>query len=182
VIKGTKHSEETRKKLCENHVGTLGKHPSKETRHKMSLAKSGENNPLFGKRHSKETRKKMSENNVGNKGKHLSEETRRKMRLAALNRIEKLHGPVYPNYNPSACTLIEEYGKANGYLFQHAENGGEYHIPELGYWVDGYDKEKNVVIEVYEPFHRRTSTRDAARKGEITKHLGCEFIVLHTYK
>ena len=44
----------------------LGKHPSEESRKKMSDAKKGENNYLFGKHHSVEARKKMSEANKGN--------------------------------------------------------------------------------------------------------------------
>ena len=44
----------------------LGKHPSEESRKKMSEAKKGENNYWFGKHHSAEARKKMSEANKGN--------------------------------------------------------------------------------------------------------------------
>ena len=44
----------------------LGKHPSEESRKKMSETKKGENNYLFGKHHSAEARKKMSEANKGN--------------------------------------------------------------------------------------------------------------------
>ena len=55
-------------------------------------------------------------------------------------------------------------------------NGGEFHIKEMGYWVDGYDSDKNVVVEYYEKAHKRTTERDARRKQEIVDHLGCEFI------
>ena len=44
----------------------LGKHPSEESRKKMSEAKKGENNYWFGKHRSAEARKKMSEANKGN--------------------------------------------------------------------------------------------------------------------
>ena len=58
----------------------FGKHPSAETRQKMSDAKKGENNPMFGKPKSDETRQKISENNSRYwKGKNLSAETRKKM-------------------------------------------------------------------------------------------------------
>jgi hypothetical protein len=59
---------------------------------------------------------------------------------------------------------------------QHAENGGEFHIKELGYWVDGYSKEKNIVLEYYEPFHQNQVERDKRRKQEIIEHLRCQFI------
>jgi len=36
-------------------------------------------------------------------------------------------------------------------------NGGEHFIPELGYWVDGYDKNKNIVIEYYETRHHKNN-------------------------
>ena len=83
-----------------------------------------------------------------------------------------------PCYNPNACILIEEYGKEHGFNFQHAENGGEVRV--IGYSLDGYDKEKNVVIEVDEPSHRWKVEYDARRQKEIEEHLGCKFIRLKT--
>lgn len=110
-------------------------------------------------------------------------ETRRKMRLGAIQRVQNQlidGGQVYPSYNMNACQLIDEYGKKNGYDFQHALNGGEFFISHLGYWVDGYDKEKNVVIEVDEQHHFNAAgklrERDVYRQNEIQKHLGCDFI------
>jgi hypothetical protein len=109
-------------------------------------------------------------------GKHHSDDTKRVLRIKASKRMKELG--VYPAYNPEACGKIEEYGKEHGYNFQHAENGGEYHIKELGYWVDGYDKEKNVVIEYMENHHNRTSQikKDKKRKEEIVEFLNCKFI------
>jgi hypothetical protein len=71
---GTKYSEETKRKMSDNHLDFSGrKHPnfgkrykrSEETKKKMSQNHanvSGENNPNFGKRYkrSEETKKKMS--------------------------------------------------------------------------------------------------------------------------
>ena len=54
----------------------LGKHPSEESRKKMSEAKKGKPSWIKGKHHSEDTRKKMSE---ATKGKHHSEETRKKI-------------------------------------------------------------------------------------------------------
>jgi hypothetical protein len=58
----------------------FGKHPSEESRKKMSDAHSGENHHMFGKHHSEETIQKMSDAQSGenhhNFGKHLSEEHR----------------------------------------------------------------------------------------------------------
>jgi len=152
--------------------------------------------------YSKETLKKISESGKGrepwnkgkvgvqvawNKGKKQPEKTKRKIsksrRLTAIKQIEerKLNGDqLYPNYNPTACRLIDAYGEQHGYTFQHAENGGEYHIKELGYWVDGYDAERNTVIEVDEAHHfdneGNLTERDIRRQAEIESYLGCEFI------
>ena len=70
---GKHPSEESRKKISE---AKKGKHLSEDTRKKLSESLNGENNPMFGKHHSEDTRKKMSE---ATKGKHLSEETRTKL-------------------------------------------------------------------------------------------------------
>lgn len=145
--------------------------------------KLGSKNPFYGKIHSEESRKKMSHVGVDNPfyGKKHTKETRRRMRLAVIQR-KKLGLTIYPRYNPDACRLIDEYGKKHGYSFQHAENGGEFYIKELGYWVDGYDTKQNVVIEVYEPKHYEPGKRikDIARQKEIEKYLKCEFIILNT--
>jgi len=120
---------------------------------------------------------------------HISEEKEiervRKIRTAWLKKIQKRleNGhQIHPNYNPVACKVIDIYGEQYGYNFQHAENGGEFHIEHLGYWVDGYDEEKNVAIEVDEPFHfdsnGNLSERDVSRQKEIMEELGCEFIRL----
>ena len=153
VKKGTKHSEKTKLKISE----TM-KEYRKNTINPFTLESS---------------RKKISEYRIGKKA---SVETKRKMRLTHLKRIEEINGYVYPNYNPEACKIIDNYGKENGYNFQHAENGGEHQIKELGYWIDGYDKDKNVVIEYYEKWHKKQSERDIQRKQEIIDLLDCKFI------
>jgi hypothetical protein len=86
-----------------------------------------------------------------------------------------------PKFNPNACSLIEEYGIKNGYNFRHALNGGEYKIKNLNFWVDGYDEEKNVVIEYYEKHHLlpKNLEKDKIRKEIIIQALKCEFIILY---
>lgn len=84
--------------------------------------------------------------------------------------------PYFPRFNPKGCAAIEEYGKKHGYNFKHALNGGEYHIKELGYFVDGYDVEQNVVIEYDELYHKYQTDKDYTREQRIVKHLKCKFI------
>lgn len=108
-------------------------------------------------------------------------ETIQKIRKATIKYLtEQVTGQLAPRYNVNSISIIEEYGRDNGYNFQHAENGGEYYISELGYWVDGYDKENNVVIEIDEPHHfdrdGNLTPRDIRRQVEIENLLNCKFI------
>ena len=110
-------------------------------------------NKATKKKLSKETKQKLSEQKIGKNnhryGKKATEEHREKMRIAALNRIKKQG--IMVAFNPVACKFIEDFGKKNGYKFQHALNGGE--ICLSGFPVDGYDKDKNIVFEYDEPHH-----------------------------
>ncbi len=127
--------------------------------------------------YSAESIKRMSK---AHKGYKATRSHKNKLRIVAIKRIENRYGQCIPNYNPIACKLIDEYGKQNNYNFQHAENGGEYYIKELGYWVDGYDKEKNVVIEIDEEYHfdvyGNLKIKDIKRQKEIENYLNCKFI------
>ena len=95
---------------------------------------------------------------------------------------EKLSGrDNWPNYNKKSIKIIDEFGKENGYNFQHAENGGEvFVISKQGnaYYVDGYDKKNNIVVEYYERQHKYNKEYDTIRQKEITERLGCEFHII----
>src|SRR3989304_9591541 len=166
-------TEEIRKNMSKSHIG---KHHSEETKQKISKTGTGKTRKPF----SEETKRKMSEANRGMLGKHHSEITKRKMRLSAIKRIETSLGTAIPNYNIGACKIIEDYGIANGYNFQRAENGGEFYIKTLGYYVDGYDKDKNVVVKVDEQHHfdrnGNLKEKDITRQREIQNFLSCNFI------
>lgn len=147
-----------------------------------SMARKGKSSWNKGKPRTLEEKKNISRAIKEGKAKSTykpTEEHKRKIRLAILERIRNCKGQIQPQYNPTACKVIDEYGKQHGYNFQHAENGGEYHIRELGYWVDGYDKEKNTVIEYYESYHHdEKQKRDLQRQKEIVNYLKCDFIIL----
>ncbi len=47
MLKGTKHSEKTKKKMRKNHVGNTGNKCSEYTRIKLILCKTGDKNPMW---------------------------------------------------------------------------------------------------------------------------------------
>jgi len=102
-----------------------------------------------------------------------------KKRLRRIKEIErdKLNGnQIIPSYNPKACKIFDEISEKNNIHIQHAMNGGEYHIKELGYFVDGYDKENNVVYEYDEKYHKYQIEKDLIREEEIKNYLKCKII------
>lgn len=87
----------------------------------------------------------------------------------------------FHNYNKIGCEIINKYGLENGYNFQHAINGGEIHLKEINCYPDGYDKEKNVIIECCEPFHYRKgklTQKDIKRINKIKQLLKCKIIII----
>lgn len=184
---------EKQKRLCFNCTPRL---PCKdETKRKIGMKNSGIHNGMYGKTHSDEY-KNILRSKLKNKplvktkdgiekmkksllGRKHSDETKLKQRLSHINRL-KNNGWICPMHNKRACDFIDEYNKHNNYNFVHALNGGEFYIKELGYFVDGYDKENNVVFEYDEKHHfeidGNLKKRDIERMNEIKKLLNCKFI------
>lgn len=113
-------------------------------------------------------------------GKPHTEETKRKMRLSTLEYLKQQSGQIVPRYNRESIRYIEEYGKANNLHFMHAENGGEYFVSGLGYFLDGYDPINNVAIEFDEKHHFDANGQlkqpDIKREQQIVDLLKCKFI------
>ena len=197
AFKGKKHTTESKLLISKNHAdisgennpmfntngGMYNKTHTQETKNKI-----GDGNR--GKIVSKETREKISKikleyykNNISqSKGRKHNIETKRKMRISAIKRIEddKYNGnQFYPRYNKNSIIILQNYATKHNLDIQHAENGGEYYIKELGYWVDAYDINKNIVVEYYEKSHKYTTERDKNRENEIKKYLGCDFIIIN---
>ena len=183
-LRGKPLSPTHRKKISDGNKGKHNKVLSEETKQKISISHIGHHYNK-GIKFSKKARENMALAHIGkSKGPH-SEDHKTKIRLSLIKTIEnrKLNGnQIIPSYNKYACKIIEEYGKQNGYNFQHAENGGEYRIKELGYWVDGYDKDKNIVIEYYENKHKQNVDKDEIRKNQIINLLGCKFIEIKQWE
>ena len=87
------------------------------------------------------------------------------------------NGFIFPVFNRKACEYLDNLGKEKGWNLQHALNGGEYYIEALGYWVDGYDKKRNIVVEYDDPFHNKPlrMLKDENRMKEIKRYLQCQF-------
>lgn len=159
-----------------------------------SCSNVGKNNPFYNKHHTNEHITKLKINNPASrtdvrekiskalKQYNKTSEHRKKLRLAQINNISIRYysgNQISPNYNISSIPILNQVAKELGITdLQHAENGGEFYIKELGYWVDGYSKEKNIVIEYYEKHHNRKIEKDLQRQKEITNLLKCEFIII----
>ena len=175
----------------------------KEKSEKQSNMVCGEKNPFFGKVHTEETKEKISKSlkqsnkfnetmnskeyreKMSNKMKNriFSDEHIRKLRLKKIEQISKnkFNGnQVSPSYNPIGCEILDEISNEKNIHIQHAMNGGEFYIKHLGYWVDGYDKENNIVYEIDEKLHYdfngNLKEKDQKRQTQIEEYLGCQFI------
>lgn len=186
-----------------------GKHHTNETKetikekNKISVKKLWENEEYRNKvingmlnsdklkesRKSLEYRKKLSEillNSYEFYASHHNEEFSKKRRKLTCEQILKCreldgkYGLFIPNYNIKACKYFDKLMEEKNIHIQHALNGGEYCIRELGYFVDGYDKANNTVYEFDEQYHFKPNGElrdcDKIRQKEITDFLKCKFI------
>lgn len=196
-FKGRSHTDYSKKLISENHIDVSGENnpmfgresAMKGKKHKdVSLDKMSKSQK--GKKVSKEGRVNMSKSRIEYyktndgimKGKKHSDVSKSKMRLSRIKWIEdtKNNGnPIYPCYNKSSIKILEEYSTLNNLNIQHAENGGEFFIKELGYWLDGYDIDKNIVVEFNEKHHKYKLDRDIKRRNIIMKFLKCEFHIIN---
>ena len=74
-------------------------------------------------------------------------------------------------FNANACRFMDTFSSREGINLQHGLNGGECQF--IGYSLDGYDKEKNVVFEYDEPKHHALSMRqkDEERQRRLIEYL-----------
>lgn len=104
-----------------------------------------------------------------------SPEFAKNSRIRQIRRIEKqkLNGrPLLPcvgNEEESCLNILEEY-----LLIKIVRQKRV-----VGYFVDGYIEDANVVVEFYENQHRYKIERDEKRMQAIVKELGCVFFIIH---
>lgn len=113
------------------------------------------------------------------KDKKHSEASKSKIRKAVIKYLSALNGNFRVNYNKNACKYIDALNEKKGWNLQHAENGGEFEFE--GYFLDGYDKIRNIAFEYDEPRHysdvynNKLKEKDIYRQNFIIKKLGCKF-------
>lgn len=174
----TKLKADRRNSICQCCVGTVAisfrKPFSNETKKKIGSHRKGKTYKELGiEVDLKERGKKIS---LIKKGKKFSEQHKCSLRIARAEFIKNNGGG--PAFNIDACKYFDGLSKQNGWNLQHALNGGEHYICELGYWVDAYDKDKNIVVEYDEPAHYRNNDviqHDYNRMKNIITHLHCRF-------
>lgn len=112
-------------------------------------------------------------------GKKHSQKTKQYMRESTAKYLQTVNSTPC-RYNRDSIVVLEQIAKDHGWNIQHAENGGEFYTG-IGYFVDAYDKEKNIVLEYDEPKHyvdvenNILRQKDIHRQNEIIQHLKCEF-------
>ena len=171
------------KRHQENEHPMLGKKHSDETIHKMKKSNGGENNGMYGKKHTKKSKIKMSVARTGKPGPKISDEGLKILRQKRIKEIEsdKFNGnQMIPSFNKKSCIFFEKLDNIMNWNGIYATKGNEYKIQELGYFVDYYEPEKNIIIEWDEYRHYNPDgtlkEKDIKRQNEIKKLLKCDVI------
>ena len=150
---------------------------------KLKKICGGKNHPNYGKRLSEFTKQKISDSH---KKENLSQQNITNYRIGAMNRIlrqKKRGARGYCNYNEMACGFFDKLNEVKNWKGIHALNGGEYVVKELGYFLDYYEPEKNVVIEWDESYHRKKKQmeKDEQKERLVRKLFGCRFYRVKQY-
>lgn len=150
----------------------IGK-PTWASLHREEFGKmvTGKNHPMYGRHHTDEMKKKQAERNVGKK---LSNETKRKLSESSIKawknpsvRQRMIHTSKWNNISVDKGQMPLIY-KWNALGFKFIPN---YQVKnnELLCYLDGYDKDRNVVLEYDSKYHFKEpqKTKDLVRQKRI---------------
>ena len=157
-----KVSKETRAKMSISHTGIKY---SKETKDKHSKNLK-ENNPMHNiklKNNYLKSMKKVWSSSIRNK----------KIRLSLNKHIKRVGGPGIGKHEKEILDFIEP----TFYPFKIKRQ-----YPVAGYFVDGYNKERNIVFEIDEQYHEKQLEKDKRRENIIKEELNCSIIRIPIYK
>lgn len=152
--KGKIFSEDMCEKLSRSH---MGKKQSDDTKRKLSIKNGGKNNPFYGKSHSEISKNKMS---CSWKKRWDNTEIRKHLR-DILTKCDW----IKVKCDKGQLELLDKWSKL-GFNFEP-----NYKIKtdvDL-FYIDGYDKEKNVVIEYDTKYHNKSTQKrkDLIRQNKI---------------
>ena len=149
-----------------------GKHLPSETRIKIGIANSGVNAPWYGKHLTNQTKQKLSQAHKGiitwNKNKKcpsivnaMHRPDVRKRHIEALSKTKYLGKSV----DKGQLELLEKWNIL-GFNFQ---SNYQIHTDNFLCYLDGYDKEKNVVLEYDSKYHNKPyqKQKDLLRQQKI---------------
>ena len=155
---GKKCSDETKRKLSELFKGKIF---SDETKRKISESLTGEKHNRFGIKLSIQDKLKLSNIKMGVK---LSEDHKRKIRIGHCERFQRLG--IGARQDKGADEFFSKMN-SDGYNFQQ-----NWYCKELGYYADGYDKEKHIWCEYDTPYHKKIGQKekDLNRQNNIIEY------------
>lgn len=174
-------TQETRDKMSKS-LRALGRHISEEHKKAVSKTQKGktiseEHKKAISKAHkgiprSEEVKQKISKSNKGKNSSPrgpLTKDHRKKLRLARIKYLERIIPGLSPAYNVDSCKWFKRFNFENNTNGQYATNGGEFRIPELGYWLDYINFDLKLIIEWDEERHYKRPQRykDKERQEEI---------------
>ena len=156
---------------CLIHTNALGKNIARVS-HKGSMHwenKSKEEQQQIHKKSEETLKRKLADGIImpGFLNKKHTEEFKNKLRELRTAALKGENGHM--NYSLKACQYIDKLNKERNWNLQHALNGGE--LTCLGYWLDGYDKERNIVFEYDEPKHYIDCENNILREYDIKRQV-----------
>jgi hypothetical protein len=128
---------------------------AKRIKNLIKKSKLGKNNPMYGKLVSKKTRNKRKFSFLKHIIKNGGRSNFGKNETKLLNKQEKI----------DKCKIKRQH------LIVFTDS--------KFVWLDGYNKKKNTVYEVYEKYHKKTKQHDLKRFKKIYKYLKCNFVIIY---